>query len=253
LEGVGVKPYYEQDGITIYHGDCREVLPLLPDASVDITVTSPPYNQLGERVPQTGSGMHKANGFFQGVRDVGYADDMPEDEYQTWVCGVVRECVRASQGLVWVNHKVRYRDGVGIHPLTFLPFPLYSEVIWDRCCAVALNCRRPAPSHEGFWAFGTPHWWDDAQNKALSVWRIPPLREDEGRGHPCPFPVDLVLRPILASCPPSGVVFDPFMGSGTTMDAARRVGRRFIGCEIHEPYCEIAANRLRQGVLFGAA
>lgn len=247
-----MKPYYDDGTCVIYHGDCRDVL---PNISGDITVTSPPYNQLGQRVGGQGSGMHKANGFFQGVRSIGYSDDMPELDYQEWVRGIVSQCLAVSLGLVWVNHKVRYRDGVAIHPLRFLTFPVYSEIVWDRGGAVALNCKRYAPSHEGLWAFGSPHWWDDSQNVNLSVWRIGVTREYDADGHPCPYPSELAKRPILASCPVGGTVIDPFAGSGTTMVAAKRLGRKAIGIELEEKYCEIAAKRLAQGALdlFGEA
>lgn len=242
--GDGMKPYYDRNGITLYHGDCLEILPELEDGIVDAVVTSPPYNQLGERVGKAGSGMHKANGFFKTVRSEGYEDDMPEDAYQEWLRNVVRQAIRVSAGLVWVNHKVRYRDGEAIHPARFLPFPIYSEVIWDRCGAVALNCRRHAPSHEGLWAFGKPSWWDDSRNKRLSVWRIPPIREAGANGHPCPFPIELAMECIVSSCPPAGTVLDPFAGSGTTGVACARTNRRFIGIELNERYCEIAAKRI---------
>lgn len=228
----------------IINGDCLGVLRTMDDASVDIVVTSPPYNQLGTRVPATPTGMHKSNGFLQTVSELGYPDDMVEEDYQEWLRSVVLECLRVARGIVWVNHKVRYRDGVAIHPARFLPFPIYSEIIWDRGGSMALNCRRFAPSHETILGFGSPHFWDNSVNTKMSVWRIAPNREPGAEGHPCPYPVDIAAGPITASCPMGGVVLDPFAGSGTTGVAAVHSGRRFIGIEREADYCEIARKRI---------
>lgn len=169
---------------------------------------------------------------------------MPEAAYQEWLARVVGECLRVSKGLVWINHKIRYRDGQAIHPARFLPFPIYSEVIWARAGSMALNCRRFAPSHECLWGFGKPHWWNNASNRLLSVWRIPQVvnRTD----HPCPFPVEIARRPIEASCPPDGIVLDPFAGSGTTGVACIKTGRRFIGIEKDPGYFAVAEKRIAE-------
>jgi site-specific DNA-methyltransferase (adenine-specific) len=248
-KGVPVTPYYERGGIVIYHGDCLSVLRDLPDNSVDVTMTSPPYNTL----PTSGkaSGMHaqRKSGVNKWIARAasGYADSKPETQYQQWIAYVVAECGRVSRGLVWVNHKVRYRDRYAVHPVRFIPFPIYAEVVWNRRVSMALNCKRFAPSHESLWAFGEPHYWDDAQNKLLSVWDLSFDRDDND--HPCAYPVELAARPIRSSCPPDGTVLEPFCGSGTTLLAAQQLGRRAIGIEIEERYCEIAAKRLEQDIL----
>ena len=180
--------------------------------------------------------MHKSNGFLRTVSDRGYADDLTESKYVSWINDVIGKCLTQCRGIVWVNHKIRYRDREGIHPARMMPFPIYTEIVWDRCGAFALNCRRHAPSHEIIFGFGTPDWWDDTQNILLSVWRIPPIREESAGGHPCPFPTEIARRCILASCRPFGVTLDPFMGSGTTGVAAVKVGCKFIGIEIEPKY-----------------
>ncbi len=223
-------------------GDCLDVLRSMPDGSVDIVVTSPPYNQLGSRIPAKPSGMHAANAWHRKVGQIGYADDMPEPDYQAWLRDVVAECLRVAKGLVWINHKVRYRNGEAIHPARFLPFPIYSEVVWDRRGSVAMNCRRPAPSHECLWAFGKPHWWDNAANRLMSVWKIAQVQNRTD--HPCPFPLELARRPIVASCPPGGTVLDPFAGSGTTGEAATATGRNFIGIDTRADFLDIARRRI---------
>ena len=220
--------------------DCMEYMATLPDNSVDIVVTSPPYNQLH----QTGGGF-MANGKFADTCANGYkshSDDMAEGDYQAWMNAMLQECLRIAKGLVWINHKVRYRNKKGIHPLQFFNAPFYSEVIWDRGSSMTLNARKYAPSHEVVYGFGVPHFWDRKHDTLMSVWRIPP--RPQGLDHPCPFPVALAERLIASSCPPGGTVYDPFSGAATTGIAAMNAGCSFIGTEIDPDYIEVARKRL---------
>ncbi len=227
----------------IHHGDCLEVLRTLADSSVDAVVTSPPYNTLPSAHKPSGLHAERKSGVNQWIMKSanGYFDQKDESEYQSWLCEVVSQCLRVCRGLVWVNHKVRYRDGYAVHPARFLPFPIYAEVIWDRSGSMALNCKRYAPSHECLLAFGKRFYWDDSLNTKMSVWKISPQRS---KTHPCPFPLEIARRPIISSCPVGGVVLDPFCGSGSTGVAAIESGRRFIGIEREAEYVEIAKARI---------
>lgn len=170
-----MKPYYDEDGITIYHGDCREILPQLP--KVDLVVTSPPYNTLPTVHKPSGLHAERKSGVNLWIQKSvnGYADSRPENEYQEWIVSIMELCCNVCTGLVLVNHKVRYRDGVAIHPARMFPFPIYAEVIWNRRGSMALNCKRYAPSHEIILGFGIPAYWNDELNKLMSVWDdIPP-------------------------------------------------------------------------------
>jgi len=247
VEPMKIGPY--ETG-RVYQGDCLKMMKAIPDGAVGVVVTSPPYNTLPKK--HAPSGLHadrksKINKWIMKACN-GYEDSMPEDEYQEWLREVVAECLRASGGLVWVNHKVRFRDGVAVHPVRMLPFPIYSEVIWDRGVSMALNCRRFSPSHETMIAFGSPSYWDDSENKRMSVWRIPPQRSED---HPCPFPADLIRPLLVSSCPAGGTVLDPFAGSGTTGVACVELGREFLGFEIDPDYCKLANDRIeaaRKGI-----
>lgn len=229
---------------TIICGECLEIMRDWPDGCVDVVVTSPPYNTLPQSTRVSGLHNERLSGVNKWVERAanGYFDSRQEPEYQMWISEVVSECARVTEGLVWVNHKVRYRDGEGLHPLRWINLPLYAEVIWDRKVSMALNCKRYAPSHEGLWAFGKPQWWDDSQNTLMSVWTIGFDRDDNP--HPCAFPIEIASRPIRSSCPPDGIVIDPFCGSGTTCVAAKMLGRRYIGIDISEEYCRIARERI---------
>lgn len=207
---------------TLYHGDCLDVFRHLPQ--VDIVVTSPPYNHLQSGV---GGGKFKDN---KAVKRwlTGYDDKMPEPDYQRYLVTRLQHAYDLTQGLMWVNHKVRHRRGQAIHPLHFLKFPLYCEVIWDRGNSMQLNSRRFANSHEGIWGFGHPHYWNDQVNGRLSVWRV---MYEVDPTHPCVTPAKVIEPLIVASCPHRGIVLDPFCGTGRIGRVAIRAGRRFIGIE----------------------
>lgn len=204
----------------VEQGDCLGVLRSLPAGVVQCCVTSPIYNTLTkDKAPRT----YRPGDKWMAKTRGGYQDTMPEPEYQEWLRAVVVELLRICSGIVWVNHKTRYRKGNGIHPLHILgAFPLWAEVIWDKCGATTFNQRRFATSNEYVFGFGRPQYWDSSLDGLLSVWRIPPVA---GSDHPCPFPEELARRLILASCPPGGLVLDPFCGSGTTGAVAVREGR----------------------------
>ncbi len=235
------------DRYQLHLGDCLDFLKSLPSGSVDAVVTSPPYNTLPAKHAPSGLHADRKSGINKWINKAanGYADQRDEGEYQEWLREVVTECLRVSRGLVWINHKVRYRDGFAVHPARMLPFPIYAEVIWDRGGSMALNCKRYAPSHECLLAFGERAYWDDSLNTTMSVWRISAQRSED---HPCPFPVEIARRPVVSSCPPGGTVLDPFTGSGTTGVACVQTGRKFIGCEIDEKYVEIARRRIAEAV-----
>lgn len=259
-----MNPYYDHAGIQIFLGDCREVLsqftfsnrdedqPGMPEyrerSPFDITITSPPYNTLPQSNNPSGLHAERSTGVNKWIAKAssGYADSMPEDEYQEWICDVIRLCHNTCKGIIWINHKIRYRMGYAVHPARWMNFPIYAEVIWDRGGSMALNCKRYSPSTEHILGFWTPHHWDDSLNGIMSVWRLPAQRDDE---HPCPYPPEIPRRLITSSCPKGGTVLDPFCGSGTTLRAAKDLGRKAIGIEIEEKYCEIAARRLQQEVL----
>ena len=210
-----MKPYFERDGIVIYHGDCREILPGL---AFDVVVTDPPY---GIGYESGHSGVLPRS--IKGDSDTTLRDWMievcaprPLACFATWRC----RPPRPPRGcLVWS----KAAGGMGD-----LSFP------W-------------APTFEMVWIYGDG-WAGHRGSSVLTgetvvTWNTGPAR----RVHPHEKPVD-VLAQIIRKAPP-GTILDPFMGSGTTLRAAMDLGRRAIGIEIEERYCEIAARRLDQLVL----
>ena len=260
-----MRPYFEENGITIYHGDNREVLPALPSSSVGLVITSPPYN-LGEGMEEKGgfrvghdgskwrknrwkykSCAWKNSKIFDGYES--YSDSLLYPEYVEWQKATLRECWRVidDAGAIFYNHKPRVVRGEVRLPTALNPdLPLRQVVIWDRASGFNYTTGAYMPMCEWVLIFAKENFKlrDKGASGVGDVWRIAP---ELNTPHPAPFPLALP-RQILSTTNAS-VVLDPFMGSGTTLRAAKDLGRKAIGIEIEERYCEIAAKRLAQGVL----
>ncbi len=243
-----MKPYYEKDGITIYHGDCREISPSLTN-KYDVAVVDPPYGDTSLEW------------------DVADTSWLRLLSCQTaWVFGSMRYLLRLgipegwklAQDVVWEKHNGssfhadRFKR-VHEHAVQFYRGEWSSLIreppVTNDATARAVR-RKERPPHTGEIANATYVSVDGGPRLARSVLRV---RSCHGHAeHPTQKPVGIVLPLVSFSCPAWGVVFDPFMGSGTTLVAARRLGRMAIGIEIEERYCEVAAKRLGQSVMFGA-
>jgi site-specific DNA-methyltransferase (adenine-specific) len=187
-------PYYDHDGITIYHGDCREILPALP--KVDLVLTDPPY------------GMKKAE----------WDVLIPPSEWLPLAC-------RLGPVALFT----------GVRGLFDYPKPDWT-LSWVRAGSLQRN-----GSFGGFnnWE---PILFYGAGKIANDTFSVPNIPDDDAADHPVPKPLRLLLAMIGRLGPQ--VLLDPFLGSGTTLVACKRLGRRGIGIEIEEKYCEIAARRL---------
>lgn len=250
-----MKPYYESGGITIYHGDCREIIPTLD--AVDCIVTSPPYNQLDD-LPEKGSGMWGRSGggagFLRAWAERGYADKMEEKEYQVWQNEMFASIPIKPTASLFYNHQCRWRDGVILHPIQwFRPngWNLKEEIIWDRGGGMMMNARMFCRFDERILWFVRDAWkWNQDAVGYGTIWKISVDKQQMGKIHPVGFPQGLPGRCIAASTDVGDVVLDPFMGGGTTLRAAKDLGRRGIGIEREEKYCELAAERMAQENLF---
>lgn len=235
----------------IYNGDCLEVMRTFADKSVDMVFTSPPYNLVKEN---SGGGPSSGMKRLEKKYETWYEDEMPEEEYHAWQQAVLRECLRVCRGSVFYNHKIRYaitRRGKVYHPWEIVKdFPVWCEITWDRCNAQGGNSGRYLLADEKIYQIGAPAFWDGAQG-FMNIWRFPPVSVP---GHPCAFPVELPIRAIVTTTQTGMIVLDPFAGSGTTLVAAERTGRRWVGIEKVGAYVDLAKSRtgaeMAQGKLF---
>lgn len=215
-----IKPYYSEEGITIYHGDCRiteELMQVFPD--IDLLLTDPPYG-IGESNEKALS-----RGKLAKPTDYGHFEWDKETAPQEIIEAYVDSC---DKSIVWGGN---YFD--------FGKSPAW--LVWDK-----MNGSNDFADCELAWT---------NLNQAVRLFKFMwngMLRDGEQRGvarvHPTQKPVEL-MRWCLNLVPEAQTIIDPFMGSGTTLRAAKDLGRKAIGIETEEKYCEIAVKRLRQEVL----
>jgi len=225
----------------------------MPDKSVDLVVTSPPYNKCAKQQNNT-----KAVTWNKGrIKYDNYNDCMPQEEYEEHQKLVIRECVKLLKvsGSMFYNHKPQIRNHNTIFPHRWLQeFHIRQMVIWNRKNSPMLEPIRFLPCTEYlFWITKerkTPYFNPECF-KYSEVWEISPKPTKE---HPAPFPLELVIKVLNAVSDEGFMALDPFFGSGTTAVACEKLGRKWIGIEISEKYCEIAAKRINseasQGKLF---
>ena len=220
----------------IHHGDCLELLAQLPDESVDLVVTSPPYNLKNS----TGNGSRAWP-----VYD-GHADDMPHEEYVAWQRQCLSEMLRVvkSTGAIFYNHCWRVQDGLFQGRADILDgFPLRQVVIWHRSGSQNHNPGYFVPDYEVIYVIAKPEFRlvDDCDDGA--VWKIPQHQGGTVPDLPV-WPVELPRRAIAAT--DAKIVLDPFSGSGTTAVAALLEGRDYIGIEQSARYVAIARQRVAE-------
>ena len=226
-------------------GDCLEVMRAMPAASVNLVVTSPPYNLLNS----TGNGLKKntrcgkwANAAIkEGYRQ--YGDNMPYTDYVAWQRACVAEMLRllTPDGAIFYNNKNRVQAGLLQDRREILAgFPLRQIITWKRSGAINFNAGYFLPVTEQIYMLcGKDFRLAPGANKFTDVWEI---TQEMKNPHPAPYPEALIDR-ILQSAP-GRVVLDPFAGSGTTAVCARRHGRQFILIEQSPAYCDMARQRI---------
>lgn len=223
-----MKPYYQDEQVTLYHGDCLEIDAWL---KADVLVTDPPYG----RNWQSGRGM--TNSFGRGLGSKPHGG----------IVGDRDTSMRDAALELWGNHPgIVFGDLLVMQPARSVQCLIYAKAADAGIKGARAGYRRDA---EGIYLIGP---WTSAVGGRSSVlrsnsWVAGPTSPAFRWGHPHAKPVDL-LEQLLSVCP-SGVVSDPFAGSGSMLIAARNQGRKAIGVEIEERYCELIAARLSQGCL----
>jgi len=216
----------------------------IPDGSIDLIVTSPPYNKhSANRKCRENDTWRKAN------IDYGkFKDDLPEKEYQEQQKNVLREMVRIIKpnGSIFYNHKARIKNHRAILPTEWLgEFNIRQVLIWDRTNCMQLSPIRWFPTTEYiYWITKTniqPKFYKRSSHQ-LEIIKIPPKPT---KSHPAPFPVELAEALILNTTDEHDVVLDPYSGSGTTGVACINLNRNYILIEQEEKYCKIAEERIK--------
>lgn len=220
-------PYYQENGITIFNGDCREIVTELPGG---LTITDPPYN-VGYHYADYGDNLSSAD-YGELIQKscqlpcviIHYPEDICEislifgkrpDEMVAWVYN--SNTARQWRSIAWW----------GLDPDFTLVGQSYKNQT-DRRVRALMQQGREARLYD---------WWEVDQVKNIGR---------EKTAHPCQIPLLVIERIIKISQPK--LIIDPFLGSGTTLLAAKRLGIAAIGIEISEEYCKIAVERLRQEV-----
>ena len=218
-----MKPYYQDDAVTIYHGDCREILPTL--GRFDLLLTDPPYE-----LTASGAGIATKRKYLsdiKGFTDEGFDIDTL-DHCENWICFCAK---------------------------TQLPELIAKASAMPRWMLCTWNKPNPTPLCNGNYLPDTEYIVHGFQSgrcfgsfRDKSRFIVFPAQQKNQ--HPNEKPVEVMTKFIAVGSQEGETILDPFMGSGTTLVAAKLEGRRAVGIELEERYCEIAAKRLSQGVLF---
>lgn len=251
-------PYYQDESVTLYHGDCLTVMLELADDTFDLVFTSPPYNlgnTTGGGIGSMRSGKNTLWGKAALADGYGDHDDaMPYGEYVEWQKDVLRECWRLIRptGAIYYQHKPRVQAGVLQTPLDLNPsLPVRQIIVWDRGSGFNFTTTHYMPQHEWIVILAGPEF--RLKNQGASglgdVWKAAPVT---GSDHPAPFPLSLPARAIESTG--ATTILDPFAGSGTTLRAAADAGAEAVGIELTSRYCDMTVARLAQGAFdFGEA
>lgn len=228
-------------------GDCLEIMRKIPDESIDLIVTSPPYNLKNS----TGNGMKACttSGKWAGAAlQNGYSnynDNMPHAEYAEWQYTCLKEMYRLikNDGAIFYNHKWRVQNGLMQNRADIIrDMPVRQIIIWKRKGGINFNPGYFLPTYEVIYLIPKHQFKLVPKANAYGdVWEFTQEMKNE---HPAPFPVALIER--IISSTSARLVLDPFMGSGTTAVAAKMLQRNYIGIELSPDYCEMAEKRIRK-------
>ena len=248
-----MKPYYEKDGIAIYHGDCRDILPDIAEDSIDFVFTDPPYGHNNNN-GDLANNWEAALGLGPAGPPRPIANDGPEaNELFRYAISEFRRVLKPgcccccccgggggpdpqfARWSLWLDEAVGFKHAV----------------VWDKGgLGMGWHYRR---NYELVLIGQKPgaacHWFGGGDTaNVVRIGGIKPGPDD----HPTPKPLPLIWWFMSRHTATGDLVLDPFCGHGPTLEIAKLNGRRAIGIEIDEGYCEIAARRLDQGVLFPA-
>lgn len=229
----------------IYCEDCLETLKRMEDNSIDLIITSPPYNKGYWATTKELTKHHRKS------RKIDYSvfnDTMRPEDYEKWQRDILDECIRVikPEGSIWYNHMDILSRNRCIHPTYVWDYPVKQMIVWNRKSTPKIANYFFYPTTEYLYWIGKNTDSRPYFNKANAdykgvVWQIEPDRHSD---HPAPFPIQLPTN-IIKCCSKEGdIVYDPFMGSGTVAKAARDLGRNYIGSELNPEYVRMAEEKI---------
>lgn len=225
-------------------GDALTMMQTMPSESIPLIVTSPPYNLKNS----TGNGMKDGRGgkwenasLLQGYTH--YHDCMPHADYVAWQRACLQEMMRLlkPKGAIFYNHKWRVQGGLlQDRQDIVMGFPVRQIIIWRRKGGINFNKGYFLPTYEVIYMICKKEFaLEKGANAYGDVWEF---AQEMKNKHPAPFPVALVEQIIKSTS--ADIILDPFMGSGTTAVAAKKLGRDFIGIELSPDYVHWSKERL---------
>lgn len=228
-------------------GDILTVIKNIPDKSIDLVVTSPPYNLKNS----TGNGMNEntktgkwaGNPLQNGYSH--YSDNIPNDEYAEWQYNSLKEMYRVlkDDGAIFYNHKWRVQNGLIQDRSDIIrDLPVRQIIIWRRKGGINFNPGYFLPTYEVIYLIAKPDFKLVPKANAVGdVWEFTQEMKNE---HPAPFPVELIKR--IISSTNAEIILDPFMGSGTTAVVAMGLNRNYVGIELSPDYVKMAQKRIKR-------
>ena len=230
----------------IYNEDCLVTLAKMEDNSIDLIITSPPYNKNFYAPSGAINKVWPALRGRQIAYDV-YNDSMPPQDYENWQRKIISECIRVLKpsGSLFYNHKDILVGGGIVSPSYVYDFNVHQQIIWDRGTSPALDNHYFFPITEYiYWIVKDKKQFFFDKSKSIfknTIWRM----SVDKNPHPAPFPYIMAAN-IINCCSKEGdIVYDPFMGSGTTALASVKLGRQYIGSEISEKYVSMANEKIK--------
>lgn len=224
-------------------GDAISVMERLPAGCIDLIITSPPYNLKNS----TGGGFSNGSGGkWENACLLGgyasYRDNMPYNDYVVWQRACLTEMFRllTNTGAIFYNHKWRVQDGLLQDRSDIVKgFPVRQIIIWKRKGGINFNSGYFLPTYEVIYLITKPKFrLAKKMNACGDVWEF---TQERNNPHPAPFPLLLAERMVTSAR--AKIVLDPFMGSGTTLAAAKKFNISYIGIEKSFKYCERASKR----------
>lgn len=233
----------------IYNENCLDTMKRMDSCSIDCIITSPPYNKKGL------NGNKKIGNQIWGKFNIDYdeyLDSLPEIEYQEYMIKLLNEMNRVikDDGSIFFNHKPRRFNNKAYLPTEFIhksECKIYQLIIWNRKSSPNIRNDILIPNTEHI------YWISKSKPKTFrckldreyigEVWNIVAQRQ---KNHPAPFPEKLVDNLIKLSCSKESIIYDPFIGSGTTAKMAILNDCFYIGSEISKEYCNTIEERLKE-------